>query len=219
MSDEQKKVPTIEPLPNGPYRVTHLARLEGLYGAAAHDTPEMVKLCRCGGSKNKPFCDGSHRTNGFSDAKSPDRVPDRRDDYVAEGITIHDNRGICAHAGKCTDGLAAVFRLREEPWIHAGAASPADVAAVIDTCPSGALSYTIDGIEHRDGAGDPVVGYVPNGPYVVRGGAAALAGVAQGAGASSRRYALCRCGRSTNKPFCSGAHWTHEFDEHAPKRG
>lgn len=219
MSDEQPKVPEITLLPNGPYRVTNLATLEGLYGAATHETPETVKLCRCGGSKNKPFCDGSHRTNGFSDVKSPDRVADRRDDYVAEGITIHDNRGICAHAGKCTDGLEEVFRLREEPWIHADAAPPAEIAAVIETCPSGALSYTIDGIEHRDGAGEPRVAYVPNGPYVVSGGGAALVGVEQGEGASTKRFALCRCGHSTNKPFCSGAHWNHQFDEHAPKRG
>ncbi len=26
-----------------------------------------VFLCRCGGSSNKPYCDGSHKRNGFSD--------------------------------------------------------------------------------------------------------------------------------------------------------
>jgi CDGSH-type Zn-finger protein len=176
-------------------------------------------LCRCGGSKNKPFCDGSHRTNGFSDRKSSERVADKRDDYVAESITIHDNRGICAHAGRCTDGLKEVFRLKQEPWIHANAASADQIAAVIETCPSGALSYSIDTVEHRDDGGDPVVGYVPNGPYVVRAGGATLEDVEQGEGASSKRFALCRCGQSANKPFCSGAHWDHQFDEHAQKRG
>lgn len=29
---------------------------------------EEVALCRCGGSANKPFCDGTHRGNGFADA-------------------------------------------------------------------------------------------------------------------------------------------------------
>ena len=217
MSDAQDPVPEIALMPNGPYRVTNLRKFQGLYGAQGHETPAAAKLCRCGGSKNKPFCDGSHRTNGFSDAKAPDRVADRREDYAAEAITIHDNRGTCAHAGRCTDGLKEVFRLRQEPFILATAASADQIAAVIDTCPSGALSYSIDGIEHRDGGGDPVVGYVPNGPYVVRGGAAALKDVPQGEGASTKRFALCRCGHSTNKPFCSGAHWNHQFDEHAKK--
>ena len=217
MSDEPKSVPEIALMPNGPYRVTNLTKLEGLYGAPAHQTADVTKLCRCGGSKNKPLCDGSHRNNGFSDAKAANRVPDKRETYVAEAITIHDNRGICAHAGRCTDGLKEVFRLRQEPFILATAASAEKIAAVIDTCPSGALSYSIDGVEHRDGSGEAVVGYVHNGPYVVRGGAAALKDIPQGEGASTRRFALCRCGHSTNKPFCSGAHWNHQFDEHAKK--
>jgi CDGSH-type Zn-finger protein len=217
MSDDSKSAPEITLMPNGPYRVTNLTSLQGLYGASTHETTDVTKLCRCGGSKNKPFCDGSHRTNGFSDAKAPDRTADKREDYVAEAVTIHDNRGMCAHAGRCTDGLKEVFRLKEEPFILATAASAEKIAAVIDTCPSGALSYSIDGVEHRDGGGEPVVGYVPNGPYVVRGGAAALKDVPQGEGASTKRFALCRCGHSTNKPFCSGAHWNHQFDEHAKK--
>ena len=217
MSDEQKPVPEITPISNGPYRITNLRTLEGLYGAKTQSTPADAKLCRCGDSKNKPFCDGSHRANGFSDAKAPDRVADKRDDYVADSITIHDNRGICAHAGRCTDGLKEVFRLKQEPWIHANAVSAEQIAAVIESCPSGALSYSIGGVEHRDGDAAPVFGYAPNGPYVVRGGGATLKNAEWGEGASTKRFDLCRCGQSTNKPFCSGAHWYHHFDEQAPK--
>ena len=30
------------------------------------NTRKMVALCRCGGSKTKPYCDGTHKTNGFT---------------------------------------------------------------------------------------------------------------------------------------------------------
>ena len=75
MSDDTKPTPEITPTENGPYQVTNLEKIEGFYGAATHETGASVRFCRCGGSKNKPFCDGTHRTNGFSGAKDPDRVP------------------------------------------------------------------------------------------------------------------------------------------------
>jgi len=145
-------------------------------------------------------------------------MPDRRDDYVATGITIHDNRGLCAHAGRCTDGLPAVFRLRQEPFIDAEAASPDEVVEAIRQCPSGALNYSIEGIEHRGENVDTVTGFVPKGPYVFRGGVT-LEGAELLDGGTLDNLTLCRCGKSTNKPFCSGAHWYVEFDEDAPENG
>src|SRR5205807_1808144 len=35
-------------------------------------------------------------------------------------------------------------------------------------------------------------------------------------GASAEHYALCRCGQSKNKPFCSGRHWDANFTDPAP---
>ena len=202
---------------NGPYILSGVDTMTRMPDGKSYDVAGNVAMCRCGGSKNKPFCDGTHKKIGFRGDKDPGRTPGQREQYAAAGITIHDNRGLCAHAGRCTDGLPAVFKLRQEPWIDPEAGSPDEIAGTIKQCPSGALSYAVAGTEHRDRGGDPSVSFVPNGPYVFRGGAE-LEGTELLEGGTTDHFALCRCGHSKNKPFCSGAHWDVQFDEDAPKR-
>lgn len=208
MSSDKK--PSIHPTHNGPYLVSDLANFANVKGPI--ESTDKMALCRCGKSANKPFCDGTHAKIGFSSDKLDGRNEDRRDNYIGKGITIHDNRGICAHAGRCTDGLAAVFRLKEEPWIHPDAASVEEIIETINKCPSGALSYSVAGEEHRDRAGAPSVFVAPNGPYVVSGGPDLL-DTERGEGASHEHYTLCRCGGSKNKPFCDGTHWYIDFKD------
>ena len=209
-------MPKIKVTEDGPLVVSDVHGITRLSDGKSYEAAGQVALCRCGGSKNKPFCDGTHKKNGFSGSKDPDRVPDRREDYAAAGVTIHDNRGLCAHAGRCTDGLPAVFRLRQEPFVDPDGATPDEIVRTIQQCPSGALSYSVGGTEHRDHGGDTVAGFVPKGPYLFRGGAE-LEGAELPEGGTTDHFALCRCGQSTNKPFCSGAHWDVEFDEDASK--
>lgn len=206
--------PRITPTENGPYLVEGASQITRLRNGDQVAMSTKVALCRCGGSQNKPFCDGTHLKRGFSGAKNPSRVPDRKEGYASSDgrLTIHDNRGLCAHAGRCTDGLAQVFRLGTEPWIDPDGATAEQIAAVIDQCPSGALSYTIDGVERLDRGGPPSLSFAPGGPYVITGGAD-LVGVEMLEGATPDHCTLCRCGASTNKPFCSGAHWNVDFDE------
>ena len=208
MSDKNK--PTITPAENGPYIVSDLQNLANIKGPV--EAKSSIALCRCGGSSNKPFCDGTHAKNGFSSAKLEDRVKDQREDYVGKKITIHDNRGICAHAGRCTDGLAVVFHLKEEPWIYPDAANAEAIIETINKCPSGALSYAVEGEEHRNREGDPSVFIAPNGPYVVSGGPD-LKETEMAEGASKEHFTLCRCGGSKNKPFCDGSHWYNGFKD------
>ena len=211
------KRPTITPTPDGPYMLENCDKITHMADGKVFDIEDTVYLCRCGGSKNKPFCDGTHNTNGFTGAQEPDHVPDKRENYQGDGITIHDNRGLCAHAARCTDNLKTVFRLGTEPWIDPKGASNDEIIKVITMCPSGALSYSIDGNEHSERGGEPQVILAPNGPFVFIGGAD-LEGAELMEGGTLDHFDLCRCGKSKNKPFCSGAHWDVQFDEDAPPR-
>jgi len=208
MSSDER--PSIKPAPDGPYLVRDVHQLSNQAGAI--EVGATVALCRCGGSANKPFCDGTHATIGFSSAELEGRVPGKRKDYEANEITVHDDRSICAHAGYCTDGLPSVFRMKKEPWIDPEGGPAEEIIETIRKCPSGALSYTVDGVEQRDGGGPAEIFVAPNGPYVVTGGPE-LIDTTRPAGASTEHFTLCRCGGSKNKPFCDGSHWDIDFSD------
>lgn len=51
---------------SGPYLVRGMVTLTDADGNSYTVQGENIALCRCGGSQTKPFCDGTHRTNGFA---------------------------------------------------------------------------------------------------------------------------------------------------------
>jgi CDGSH-type Zn-finger protein/ferredoxin len=214
LAELQASLPTsVQTQPDGPYLVTNAPRVVDWLGLDVRLPPQLA-LCRCGASKLKPRCDGSHAEVGFSDEKDPNRVPDRLDTYVGGQVTIHDNRGTCAHSGFCTRRLASVFRQGQEPFVAPSGGRMDEIIRAVKACPSGALSLSIDGHDRRDQVdqpGEPAIEISKDGPYRITGGIpltdAAGAPVDRNAGASLEHYSLCRCGQSQNKPFCSGMHW------------
>jgi CDGSH-type Zn-finger protein len=211
--------PKIACLPKGPYYLLNDVRADpvpNLRRASGEScaTVRGVALCRCGGSKNKPFCDGTHSVIGFKDANTADPAKNERKAYMGRRITIYDNRALCAHVGYCTDELKSVFRHHDTPWIDPDGADAERIVRQVERCPSGALSYAIDGVEAKPQARPPMVTVTNDGPYAVTGGVE-LAGVKFGEGASTEHYTLCRCGGSKNKPFCDGTHWTLGFKDPA----
>jgi CDGSH-type Zn-finger protein/truncated hemoglobin YjbI len=212
---------------NGPYLVTNVPRLTDHLGAPQRPAPQLA-LCRCGQSAIKPWCDGSHARTGFRDGKDPKRVPDRRDSYPGQELTIFDNRGICQHSGLCTDRLATVFRAGTEPFVAPSGGRLDEIVRAVRDCPSGALSYAFGGTEARDQVDwgnerEPAIEVTRDGPYRIT-GAIPLTGPDGAAeeraeGSSREHYAICRCGQSQNKPFCSGMHWYVDFRDPVPSVG
>jgi CDGSH-type Zn-finger protein/truncated hemoglobin YjbI len=207
----------------GPLLVTNVDDVHDWLGQPLPARP-LLALCRCGASATKPYCDGTH-ARGFDDAKDPARVPDREDTYVGQQVTILDNRGTCQHSGLCTDRLSTVFRTKEEPFVAPSGGRMDEIIRAVRDCPSGALSYAIDGVEARSDVDHhakraPSIEISKDGPYRVSGGVALLDTngdvVVRNAGGSREHYTLCRCGHAQNKPFCTGMHWYVEF--HDPVR-
>lgn len=90
-----------------------------------------------GASFPASFQNGSAESTVF---RAMDRPAKR--DYETDEIIVHWDSAKCVHSGNCVRGLASVFNLRQHPWINVDGATADEIAAQVDKCPSGALSYT-----------------------------------------------------------------------------
>lgn len=214
-NSENQTKPKILPLPNGPFYLFNNMEpkvVENLQNSKGEplSTVRGVALCRCGASNNKPFCDGTHSTINFSSEniiEKTDTIKNKKKDYVGEKITIHDNRSVCSHAVYCVENLSSVFKIGKRPWIDSNGASVQEIIDTVRKCPSGALSYSINGIEYNEiNDREPMVTVSKNGPYSITGGIELLGNAQIAEDNSKEHYTLCRCGASNNKPFCDGSH-------------
>jgi CDGSH-type Zn-finger protein len=167
------------------------------------DAPESYALCRCGGSANKPFCDGTHSRRGFDGSESAPTgtYQERAKRYEGTGIVVVDDRGICEHAGFCGNRATNVWKMTRQTD---DTVARAQVIAMVERCPSGALTYEIDGqaIEPDLPA---EISVIDDGPLWVTGGVTVER--SDGEPFEVRpRMTLCRCGGSANKPLCDGTH-------------
>lgn len=92
-----------------------------------------------GATPEKDFDD---RTPTIED---PDDKAVRGRAYRVDGITVYFNARKCWHTGICLRGLPLVFDVHRRPWVRADLDTPERIAAQIDLCPSGALSYDLGG--------------------------------------------------------------------------
>jgi len=172
---------------------------------------ETYMLCRCGASKNKPFCDGIHRQIGFGGSETASRKPYLEKAEIFEGpeLKLTDAHEFCDHSRFClrSGGIRDLMQRSDD----ADARNTAIEEAMV--CPSGRLVLW----DKRTGKPfekefEPSLVLVHDkqkgceGPLWVRGGVPIES--ADGSNYESRnRVTLCRCGKSENKPYCDGSHW------------
>ncbi|MHB8574256.1 MAG: CDGSH iron-sulfur domain-containing protein [Dehalococcoidia bacterium] len=178
---------------------------------------EAYALCRCGHSARKPFCDGTHSRIGFDGTETASRAPYLEQAEVFDGPqeVLTDAASLCAFARFC-DPDGQVWNLIEQT-------DTADARAKVEHeaghCPSGRLiAWEKASNQPIEPALEPSIGLVEDprmkvsGPIWVRGGLTIEA--ADGTRYEVRnRVTLCRCGASSNKPFCNGAHASIGFSD------
>ncbi len=134
--------------------------------------------------------------------------------YTNNEVTVVWKPKACIHSTICWKGLIEVFNPKEKPWVKINGATTAKIIEQVRKCPSGALSYYLNAELAADEPADKVVAesvqfmkveVTPNGPYLIK--TECLIVHTDGwEETKTGTVALCRCGASSNKPYCDGSH-------------
>jgi CDGSH-type Zn-finger protein len=217
---------------NGPYLVSESIPLTQkiiLYDAQSdscqwqdgktYPQQENYALCRCGQSNSKPYCDGTHLKVHFNGTETATHDMYRTQAVIIDGpvLRLTDAKIYCASARFChrAGGIWTIIPRSDKPDDKQIAIEEAA------DCPSGRL------VVHEKSTGKPIEpAFEPSivviedpsmnisGPLWVRGRIPITA--SDGTTYEVRnRVTLCRCGKSTNKPFCDSSHWPEDSESNS----
>lgn len=126
--------------------------------------------------------------------------------YTNGEVTVVWQPDKCIHSTLCFTGLPQVFNPRERPWVKPEGAATQQIIDQVKRCPSGALSYFMNDEENKEEAHlESVIEVLSNGPLLIY-GTLKLKDKNGEQTLENKTTALCRCGQSSNKPFCDGTH-------------
>jgi len=184
-------------------------------------TDETYRLCRCGQSGNKPFCDDAHLRGGFDGTETAETnlTAERRAIHKGgTGIVVRRDFSLCMEAGFCGNRLTNVQKMTPHTD---DTRTRAQVMAMIERCPSGSYTYALEAdtpdvepdlpqqvaVTVEITSDGPIAG-----PLWVTGNIPIERSDGQHC-ETRNRVTLCRCGRSNIKPLCDGSHRLHDVTE------
>jgi CDGSH-type Zn-finger protein/uncharacterized Fe-S cluster protein YjdI len=187
---------------------------DGVYQPKPKEGKDYYRLCRCGHSKDKPYCDGSHHEADFDGTQTADThtMAERPSiEGQGPGLVVKYDDSLCALSGFCRNRLTDIERLAgetAEPRVRA------EIIGMIERCPSGAYTYSMGPDEANIEPDYPAQIAVTteitadgpiDGPLWVTGNIPIERSDGQPF-ETRNRVTLCNCGHSRQKPLCDGSH-------------
>ena len=183
-----------------------------------YENKENYALCRCGQSKNNPYCDGTHAKIDFDGTETANRQKYIVQAEKIEGaeVELTDKQELCALARFCHNKKGNVWELTENSGDQK---SKEEAIRQACNCPAGRLviwdKKTGKPIEPKFKQSISLIEDPEkkvSGPIWLKGGVELESSNGQKY-ETRNRVTLCRCGKSRNKPFCDGCHIQNGFKD------
>lgn len=225
--NENKNQGSIKIVKDGPYLVSGnvpllekiIAPVGNVYEYVEGRTlpqSEEYALCRCGKSKNPPFCDGAHIDSDFdgTEIASREKYEDRADFRIGADLDLMDDHR-CCFARFCHQEDGKVWEMVK--YSDRGKFKKQAIQGA-SACPTGRLTAVEKNGNRIEPVYEPSIIILQDQEKSVSSGIFVRGGIPIEAEDGyhyevRNRVVLCRCGASRNKPYCDATHILTNFSD------
>ena len=146
-------------------------------------------------------------------------------DYTNGEITVYWQPSKCIHSTICYTRLRSVFDPIKRPWVNMNGSTTEKIIDIVNQCPTDALTFSWnkdlknpesiinDEIKETESVEPSTrIQIMQNGPAIISGDFI-INDINGNKLAKANTIAICRCGHSSNMPFCDGSHNKTGFTE------